>query len=68
MLLYAWSWQALRAEVCGALNLRKTDTLLGILDRAYADRDVVFLQAGHRAYTAPQMSRVVGRTRPNTAA
>lgn len=37
-------WQGLRTEMCEALNLKKTDHTLGILERTYGDSDIIFLQ------------------------
>ena len=38
------TWQPLRKEICAALNLKKMARTQEILERAYADVDVVFLQ------------------------
>lgn len=37
-------WQDLRHEMCKALNLKKTDTILSILKNTYGDSDAIFLQ------------------------
>jgi hypothetical protein len=37
-------WQALRGEMCAALNLKKTEHTLGIIQDTYNDVDVFFLQ------------------------
>eukprot|EP00041_Stephanoeca_diplocostata_P017100 m.340317 g.340317 ORF g.340317 m.340317 type:complete len:569 (+) comp20592_c0_seq4:198-1904(+) len=37
-------WQGLRAEMCEALNLKKTQHTLGIIANSYGETDVFFLQ------------------------
>mmetsp|Transcript_7420 Transcript_7420/g.8938 ORF Transcript_7420/g.8938 Transcript_7420/m.8938 type:complete len:580 (-) Transcript_7420:190-1929(-) len=38
------SWQNLRTDMCNALNLKKNDKTLEILENEYSNMDIVFLQ------------------------
>ena len=49
-------WQSLRTEMCEALNLKKTDHTLGVLERTYGDSDVIFLQEVAKEFIAKAQS------------
>jgi hypothetical protein len=45
-------WQGLRQEMCEALNLKKTDHTLKILESTYGDSDIIFLQEVAKEFIA----------------
>jgi len=54
------SWQALRSEMCGALNEKKNERTAVILETTYSTADIVFIQESSRAFAAFAKSRQLG--------
>ena len=53
-------WQALQQQMCDSLNRKKDAHTLSILDRSYADADIVFVQEAAAVFLAKARQSALG--------